>query len=97
MPPISQLRAPRDAPRGTWLPQYTIGRKKTKTADISAACLDSLDFIGCLRIGKWWAQQDSNLRLPPCEGGTLPLSYAPGTALEATQYTSSIHGVKLRY
>ncbi len=25
----------------------------------------------------WWAQQDSNLRLPPCEGGTLPLSYAP--------------------
>jgi hypothetical protein len=26
----------------------------------------------------WWAQQDSNLRLPPCEGGTLPLSYAPG-------------------
>ena len=29
----------------------------------------------------WWAQQDSNLRLPPCEGGTLPLSYAPGTTL----------------
>jgi hypothetical protein len=27
--------------------------------------------------GIWWAQQDSNLRLPPCEGGTLPLSYAP--------------------
>jgi integrase len=26
---------------------------------------------------RWWAQQDSNLRLPPCEGGTLPLSYAP--------------------
>jgi hypothetical protein len=25
----------------------------------------------------WWAQQDLNLRLPPCEGGTLPLSYAP--------------------
>jgi len=22
----------------------------------------------------WWALQDSNLRLPPCEGGTLPLS-----------------------
>ncbi len=42
----------------------------------------------------WWAQQDSNLRLPPCEGGTLPLSYAPGTALEATPYSSSIHGVK---
>jgi hypothetical protein len=28
-------------------------------------------------IEDWWAQQDSNLRLPPCEGGTLPLSYAP--------------------
>ncbi len=22
----------------------------------------------------WWAVQGSNLRLPPCEGGTLPLS-----------------------
>ena len=22
----------------------------------------------------WWALQDLNLRLPPCEGGTLPLS-----------------------
>jgi hypothetical protein len=22
----------------------------------------------------WWALKDSNLRLPPCEGGTLPLS-----------------------
>src|SRR5262249_22714232 len=22
----------------------------------------------------WWAIEDSNLRLPPCEGGTLPLS-----------------------
>jgi hypothetical protein len=31
----------------------------------------------------WWAQQDSNLRLPPCEGGTLPLSYAPQIAAEA--------------
>ena len=29
----------------------------------------------------WWAQQDSNLRLPPCEGGTLPLSYAPIVSL----------------
>jgi hypothetical protein len=32
---------------------------------------------GGRRIWGWWAQQDSNLRLPPCEGGTLPLSYAP--------------------
>jgi hypothetical protein len=23
----------------------------------------------------WWAQQDSNLRLPPCEGGTLRSFY----------------------
>ena len=23
---------------------------------------------------RWWALQDSNLRLPPCEDGTLPLS-----------------------
>jgi hypothetical protein len=33
-------------------------------------------FFDCKNM--WWAQQDSNLRLPPCEGGTLPLSYAPG-------------------
>jgi hypothetical protein len=32
--------------------------------------------FNCMEL--WWAQQDSNLRLPPCEGGTLPLSYAPG-------------------
>ena len=25
-------------------------------------------------IDRWWALKDSNLRLPPCEGGTLPLS-----------------------
>ena len=29
---------------------------------------------GCLPKDFWWALQDSNLRLPPCEGGTLPLS-----------------------
>ena len=29
----------------------------------------------------WWAVQDLNLRLPPCEGGTLPLSYAPGSCV----------------
>jgi integrase len=26
------------------------------------------------RLKRWWALQDSNLRLPPCEDGTLPLS-----------------------
>jgi hypothetical protein len=26
----------------------------------------------------WWAQRDLNPRLRPCEGRTLPLSYAPG-------------------
>ena len=25
-------------------------------------------------ISIWWAVQDLNLRLPPCEDGTLPLS-----------------------
>src|ERR1700679_1082379 len=35
-------------------------------------------FLICSKLLiSWWAQQDSNLRLPPCEGGTLPLSYAP--------------------
>ena len=50
----------------------------------------------CYRLilkGLWWAQQDSNLRLPPCEGGTLPLSYAPGAAdhpaAGTTQHTTS--------
>ncbi len=31
----------------------------------------------------WWAQQGSNLRLRPCEGRTLPLSYAPGCGRRA--------------
>src|ERR1017187_3935849 len=35
--------------------------------------------ISSILLNLWWAQQDSNLRLPPCEGGTLPLSYAPGS------------------
>ena len=50
-----------------------------------------------------WAQQDLNLRLQPCEGRTLPLSYAPEdfyadayriTALTATRTIAS--GVALR-
>ncbi len=36
-----------------------------------------LEDAACKLLILWWAQQDSNLRLPPCEGGTLPLSYAP--------------------
>src|SRR5260370_41415308 len=36
----------------------------------------------------WWAQQDSNLRLPPCEGGTLPLSYAPSCAVARADHES---------
>src|SRR4051812_48830409 len=31
----------------------------------------------CLGVATWWAQQGLNLRLRPCEGRTLPLSYAP--------------------
>ncbi len=38
--------------------------------------------IPCKLLILWWAQQDSNLRLPPCEGGTLPLSYAPRGSLQ---------------
>ncbi|GAB4529765.1 MAG: hypothetical protein Kow00133_18550 [Amphiplicatus sp.] len=32
-----------------------------------------------VRVGreKWWAQIGSNYRPPPCQGGALPLSYAP--------------------
>jgi hypothetical protein len=40
-------------------------------------CYQSLLSAACKLLILWWAQQDSNLRLPPCEGGTLPLSYAP--------------------
>jgi hypothetical protein len=38
----------------------------------------------------WWAQQDSNLRLPPCEGGTLPLSYAPLISQQKTMESSGV-------
>ena len=77
IPPTPDFRTPRNTPTRNWLPRYTLGHNKTKATDFSVACLDFLDRLGCLRIEKWWAQQDSNLRLPPCEGGTLPLSYAP--------------------
>ena len=33
--------------------------------------------ISLMFKGIWWAQQDSNLRLRPCKGGTLPPRYAP--------------------
>ena len=40
-----------------------------------AASLRATNFSNCCFYGiQWWALQDSNLRLPPCEGGTLPLS-----------------------
>src|SRR5277367_3150504 len=43
----------------------------------------------------WWAQQDSNLRLPPCEGGTLPLSYAPfGNGRTMLRLTPSLQAAK---
>jgi hypothetical protein len=44
---------------------------------IAIKCYQSLFETACKLLILWWAQQDSNLRLPPCEGGTLPLSYAP--------------------
>jgi len=36
--------------------------------------LNDLAFKAVNSRFQWWALQDSNLRLPPCEGGTLPLS-----------------------
>ena len=40
------------------------------------------------RFDLLWAQQGLNLRLPPCEGGTLPLSYAPVVTLETRTASS---------
>ena len=51
------------------------------TYDMGSPQNDPCKLFNFIRL--WWAQQDSNLRLPPCEGGTLPLSYAPGTRLES--------------
>lgn len=31
----------------------------------------------------WWAHKGSNLGPLPCEGNALPLSYAPGTIMQA--------------
>ena len=55
----------------------TKGGEKSSSEDLpqKAANADCVEPAKLLKI--WWAQQDSNLRLPPCEGGTLPLSYAP--------------------
>jgi hypothetical protein len=47
------------------------------------SALNAVDFLTvCYRfrplfamICSWWAQQDSNLRLPPCEGGDPRTSY----------------------
>jgi hypothetical protein len=50
------------------------------TYGIGSPSNDLRKLLNLIRL--WWAQQDSNLRLPPCEGGTLPLSYAPGVASE---------------
>ena len=54
-------------------------RKSLKTVfcRFATKCHKLFNGTGCKSLILWWAQQDSNLRLPPCEGGTLPLSYAP--------------------
>jgi hypothetical protein len=44
-------------------------------ANVAAAYGPSRNLLNHLVIS--WAQQDLNLRLQPCEGCTLPLSYAP--------------------
>src|SRR5260364_99099 len=38
-------------------------------------------FCSCME-NHGWAVQESNLRLPPCEGGTLPLSYPPQSIVQ---------------
>jgi hypothetical protein len=56
-----------------------MGKWDTRSLEFPSVPTDSLLFLyfACKLLILWWAQQDSNLRLPPCEGGTLPLSYAP--------------------
>jgi hypothetical protein len=34
---------------------------------------------------RWWARRVLNPRPPPCQGGALPLSYAPGSILGIAQ------------
>lgn len=38
----------------------------------------------------WWAILGSNQWLPPCEGGTLPLSYAPDCTENYTDCLGSV-------
>ena len=46
------------------LPAFPFNTYKVTTVSNAATLL----------VKKWWAVQDLNLRLPPCEDGTLPLS-----------------------
>jgi hypothetical protein len=52
-------------------PAFVAGGAQAVATGLSARRMTSKYFI---LNGLWWALQDSNLRLPPCEGGTLPLS-----------------------
>src|SRR5258707_13319720 len=48
-------------------------RRQRHRPGVGDTCVGPLDS----QAETWWAQQDLNLRLRPCEGRTLPLSYAP--------------------
>lgn len=74
----------RDAPT-------VVGDKKKKAGggvDLEPAL--SADFFS-------WAQRDLNPRLQPCEGRTLPLSYAPDASCDAVRREPRIAQVFLRF
>ena len=47
------------------------------------------------RFGGWWARQGLNLWPPPCQGGALPLSYAPIRRREPASNASSARQASL--
>jgi hypothetical protein len=44
------------------------GQEKNKSDDLQQNATNFLEDLACKLLILWWAQQDSNLRLPPCEG-----------------------------
>jgi hypothetical protein len=70
VPPSPKKDTPLRYPHENEPPRYLL-LQEIIAAEESVAYLQVLESLG---IEIWWALQDSNLRLPPCEGGTLPLS-----------------------
>lgn len=58
---------------GPAAPRWQAGGTPSPSASTGWVARDDVGTVG-------WAQQGSNLRLHPCEGCTLPLSYAPARA-----------------